>query len=81
MSLHIYPLTKTAESVQHYTVRINGIPVTPDTARVSAVPYNRRWPGHQRSIDQTFGTSGKFHAEHSIKIHLCCVSLPIGCII
>ena len=53
MSLHIYPLTKTAESVQHYTLRINGVPVTPDTARVSAVPYNRRWPGHQRSIDQT----------------------------
>ena len=53
MSLHIYPLTKTALYEKHYDIKINGISVQPDTARVSRVPYNRRWPGHQRDKSQT----------------------------
>lgn len=36
-----------------YSVQIDGKPVTLDHARVSAIPYNRRWPGHQRDLDQT----------------------------
>ena len=53
MSLKIYPVTQTQEPCRDYTVKINGNPVALDTARVSAVPFNRRWPGHQRAIDQT----------------------------
>jgi len=53
MSINIYPVTKTEECCQDYTVKVNGQVVTLDTARVSAVPFNRRWPGHQRSKEQT----------------------------
>ncbi|MBO5369793.1 MAG: hypothetical protein J6B23_03835, partial [Clostridia bacterium] len=53
MSYKIYPLTKTDLNYEGYEIKINGARVMPDTARVSAVPFNRRWPGHQRSIDQT----------------------------
>ena len=53
MAFKIYPVLKTEDSIQDYSVKINGIPVLLDTARVSAVPFNRRWPGHQRSKDQS----------------------------
>ncbi len=53
MSYKIYPITQTELVTSDYTVKINGKEVALDTARVSAMPFNRRWPGHQRSIDQT----------------------------
>lgn len=53
MSVNIYPVTPIADCCQDYTVKINGQVVTADTARVSAYPFNRRWPGHQRPIDQS----------------------------
>ncbi|EIQ01545.1 endopolygalacturonase [Opitutaceae bacterium TAV1] len=36
-----------------FRVTINGMPAFVHQARVSAVPFNRVWPGHQRSLDQT----------------------------
>jgi hypothetical protein len=51
MSIRFYPVAKPAEG--GYSVKVNGRIVPTDTARVSAMPYNRRWPGHQRSLDQT----------------------------
>ena len=53
MSVKVYPVTKTQLYTDDYEVKINGGSVPLNTARVSAVPYNRRWPGHQRSIDQS----------------------------
>lgn len=53
MSFKFYPLTEVEYSVENYKISINGVAVKPDTARVSAFPYNRRWPGHQRNIDQS----------------------------
>ncbi len=36
-----------------YTVTVNGQGVPVYTARISKFPFNREWPGYQRSIDQT----------------------------
>lgn len=36
-----------------YQVRINGNEMVLEEARVSAVPLNRRWPGHQREEEQS----------------------------
>lgn len=52
MSIRFYPV-KTPATEGGYTISVNGMTVPTDTARVSAMPYNRRWPGHQRSLDQT----------------------------
>lgn len=49
----LYPVTETENKCNDYIVKINGETVALDTARVSKVPFNRRWPGHQRSLDQT----------------------------
>lgn len=57
MSVRFYPVQNTAftENVGEngYRVFVNGCEVRLDAARVSAMPYNRRWPGHQRTPDQT----------------------------
>ena len=53
MSYRIYPVTHSPIACDDYSVKVNGKAVELNTARVSAVPFNRRWPGHQRSVDQT----------------------------
>ena len=53
MSYRVYPVTPTEPVCSDYKVKINGIPVPTNTARVSRVPFNRRWPGHQRQKDQS----------------------------
>lgn len=53
MSFKIYPVTKTEISCDDYSVKINGEEVKLNTARVSACPFNRRWPGHQRGMEQS----------------------------
>ena len=53
MSYRLYPVTKNDLVCDDYTVKVNGKEVTLDTARVSAIPFNRRWPGHQRQIEQS----------------------------
>lgn len=53
MSYKIYPVIDTEPNCNDYRIFINGTEVKSNTARVSAVPFNRRWPGHQRSLDQT----------------------------
>jgi hypothetical protein len=53
MSYKLYPVTAVEESYKGYTVKINGKECCLDTARVSVFPFNRRWPGNQRSVDQS----------------------------
>ncbi len=57
MGYRIYPVTKTEPVCADYRVRINGEEVLMNTARVSAMPFNRRWPGHQRQIEQSEAVS------------------------
>ena len=53
MSVQIYPVSGKELRHDGYEVKVNGKPVALDAARVSAIPFNRRWPGHQRTMDQT----------------------------
>ena len=53
MAVAFYPVEETELQCMDYEVKVNGQKVALDTARVSAVPFNRRWPGHQRSMDQS----------------------------
>ena len=70
MAVKLYPVQETMKAETGYRVRINGIEATLDAARVSRVPYNRRWPGHQRDVSQTelaaflsFATDGPVDVE------------------
>ncbi len=49
----IYPVPSAELRFDGYTVSLDGaeVPVLP--VRVSKYPINRRWPGHQRQLDQT----------------------------
>ena len=51
--LHIYSVTQTSLNDTKYTVKANGVEVPLQFARVSKEPFNRRWPGHQRQIEQS----------------------------
>ena len=53
MSAKVYQVTQVADVCSDYEVYINGERVELNTARVSAYPYNRPWPGKQRQIEQT----------------------------
>ena len=53
MSYRVYPSLDTSPIPYDYRVSINGRPADLHTARVSAHPFNRRWPGHQRPLDQS----------------------------
>ena len=53
MAYKVYSVTKTENDCTDYEVYVNGVKAELNTARVSAYPFNRRWPGHQRQIEQT----------------------------
>jgi len=53
MSFHIYPVTAATPRQGGYQVTVNGKAAALNTARVSAMPFNRRWPGYQRQIEQS----------------------------
>ena len=53
MSYRVYPVVQTELICHDYSVKINGVPAQLNSARVSAIPFNRRWPGYQRDISQS----------------------------
>jgi hypothetical protein len=65
-----YPAPAGTDPSPDFTLKVNGEAVFVYRARVSAVPLNQVWPGHQRSLDQTemasfayFDFSGKASLE------------------
>jgi len=65
-----YPAPAGTEASPDFTLKVNGEDVFVYTARVSRLPLNQMWPGHQRSLDQTeiasfayFDFSGKASLE------------------
>ena len=53
MSVRIYPVTAAQPRQGGYQVTVGGKAAALNTARVSAMPMNRRWPGYQRQIEQS----------------------------
>lgn len=49
----VYPFTVGEAPSAAFIVTVDGVPTPLHIARVSAAPINRRWPGHQRPIEQT----------------------------
>lgn len=50
---HVYPVPAGEPIYTGYTVSLNGENLPVLEARCSSVPFNRRWPGHQRQIEQS----------------------------
>lgn len=51
--MRIAQVPESEKLMDRFAVTMNGESVPVSAARVSAVIYNREWPGHQRSVDQT----------------------------
>ena len=52
MAIHIYPVPAAETLSDAFQVIFDDHVMPVHTATVSSIPYNRRWPGHQRSIEQ-----------------------------
>lgn len=51
--LKIYPVPAGEPVSADYEITLNGQRIQAYTARVSAIPFNRVWPGKQRPVEQT----------------------------
>jgi len=49
--MRIYPLPQ-GEAAAPVSITADGLPLSVSLCYVSTYPYNRRWPGHQRTTDQ-----------------------------
>ena len=53
MAIRLYPAPPGAAVSRAFAVSVNGQAAPVRVARVSAVPFNCRWPGHQRPFSQS----------------------------
>jgi hypothetical protein len=49
----VYPAPAEEKLSDHFELMVGGQRVSVYSCRVSAIPFNRLWPGHQRPLDQT----------------------------
>lgn len=70
MSYKLYPIPPQGEALSNlYELSVNGYSVPLHEAFVSAFPFNRRWPGHQRSFDQAEPVAyASFSMDEPVKI-------------
>lgn len=69
MSFIIYSIPASETLSNLYEFSINGQAVPLHEAFVSAVPFNRRWPGHQRSFEQAEPVAySSFAIDEPVKI-------------
>ncbi len=61
------------DTVDFYKVKINGVACPVHRARVSAMPFNRPWPGHQRPKNQTeIAAFISFESDESVTLEVEC---------
>ena len=53
LAAQVYSVPEGERIYPGYTVTVNGAEAPVSEVRCSAMPFNRRWPGHQRQIEQT----------------------------
>ena len=53
LAAQVYPVPDGERTYPGYAVEVDGEKAPVSEVRCSAMPFNRRWPGHQRQIEQT----------------------------
>ena len=77
--LKIHSLPEGEKKSALFGVCVNGIPVVPEFARVSAMPFNTPWPGHQRDLAQTEEAAFiSFEGDESAVLDVECVVWQIS---
>lgn len=72
-NFHI-PASPAGEALsKDFTATVNGCELPVKQVRVTAVPFNTWWPGHQRPIDQTEPASyANFNLSGSVRVEIVC---------
>ena len=61
------------DTVDLYRVKVNGVECAVHKARVSAIPFNRPWPGYQRPVEQSeLAAFVCFEANESVVMEVQC---------
>ena len=67
----VYPISLGETQSAQWRVTVDGVKAPVRMARVSAYPINRRWPGHQRSVEETeIAAFIQFEADGPAEIEL-----------
>ncbi|MHB1485858.1 MAG: glycosyl hydrolase family 28 protein [Saccharofermentanales bacterium] len=71
MAFRVYKYPEEETTDKDFIFMINDEVAPLHQARVSKMPFNRRWPGYQRSIDQTeINTFASFEIDEAVSIRI-----------